>query len=407
MNIAPYKLVLGLPGIKLLMLIGMLARIPATAAGMAITLHVLTSLKLGYGEAGIAGALGMIGVGVGSPVLGRMVDKVGLRPVLIVTTAAQAVYWTIAPQLNFTLLLALGFLNGVLSIPIFGVMRQFMAALVPVAQRRSAFALDSIAVEMSYMIGPAAAVAAVTAFNSHVTMIGVGIGLTAAGLALIVLNPPTQSAEEEASAEGAAAIPRRRWITPALVTLLVITAATTFVLSATELSVVALLNNGGATQWTGLVIGIWCVYSIVGGFVYGAMRRAASPLLLVGVMGALTIPIGLIGGGWWWLTLALIPCGVLCAPSLASTVDTVSKWVPAGVRGEAMGLHGAALTAGIAAGAPLAGAVIDAFGPAWGFAAAGGAGVLLALLALPLWPRTPRPAAAPVVPAAQQVGASA
>ncbi|WP_162908218.1 MFS transporter, partial [Allorhizocola rhizosphaerae] len=368
MNIAPYKMVLGVPGLKLLMLIGLLARIPATAAGMAITLHVLTSLGLGYGEAGVAGALGMIGAGIGSPFLGRMVDRVGLRPVLIVTTAAQAVYWSIAPQLSFPFLVALGFVNGLLSIPIFGVMRQFMAALVPVEQRRSAFALDSMAVELSYMVGPAAAVAAVTAFNSHVTMYAVGIGLAVAGLALIVLNPPTQSAEEEAqaSASGAIRIPRRQWITPALVTLLAVTAATTFILSATELSVVAVLNNGGATQWTGLVIGLWCAYSLIGGFVYGALRRAASPLLLVGVMGALTIPLGLVGGGWWWLTLALIPCGVLCAPSLASTVDTVSQWVPASVRGEAMGLHGTALTIGIAVGAPTAGAIIDAYGPGWG-----------------------------------------
>jgi predicted MFS family arabinose efflux permease len=53
-----------------------------------------------------------------------------------------------------------------------------------------------------------------------------------------------------------------------------------------------------------------------------------------------------------------------------------------------MGLHGGALTAGIAAGAPVAGAVIDAFGPGWGFATAGACGALLVALAVPFWPRT-------------------
>lgn len=390
MNIAPYKLVLGLPGLKLLTLVGFLARVPATAAGMTITLHVLTALGLGYGEAGVAGALGMIGAGVGSPLAGRLVDRIGLRPVLIVTTAAQSVYWLIAPELSFTLLVAFGFLNGLLSIPIFGVMRQFMAAMVPVKQRRSAFAIDSMAVELSYMIGPALAVAAVTAFDSRVTMYAVGAGLLASGVALIIMNPPTRSAEEEAAGSDAA-VPRRQWLTPRMVTVLAVTAATTFILSATELSVVAVLRNDGADQWIGLVIGLWCVYSLIGGFIYGGLHRPVSPLLLIAGLGALSMPIGLVGGGWWWLILALVPAGVLCAPALASTVDVVSQWVPAGARGEAMGLHGSALTVGVAAGAPVAGVVIDAFGPGWGFAAAGSIGVLLVLIALPFWPRNPDP----------------
>lgn len=385
MNIAPYKIVLGLPGLRALMLIGFLARIPATAVSMTITLHVVISLGLGYGEAGVAGAVAMAGVGVGSPLAGRLIDRVGLRPVLIVTTVAQGLYWVIAPHLSYMALVTLGFVAGVLSLPIFSVMRQFVAALVPAEQRRTAFAVDSMAVELSFMLGPALAVAAVTSLSSRLTMYGVAVGLVASGLLLIIRNPPIRSAQEEA--ERSVAVPRRRWLTPSMVTLLGITMATTFVLAATELSVVSVLNNEGATAWTGLVIGLWCAYSIVGGFIYGALSRSLSPLLIIGGMAALTLPIGLVGGGWWWLTLALVPAGLLCAPSLASTVDTVSHWVPSGARGEAMGLHGTALTVGVAAGAPLAGAVIDAFGSAWGFATAGGVGLLMVLIAVPFWPR--------------------
>ena len=57
--------------------------------------------------------------------------------------------------------------------------------------------------------------------------------------------------------------------------------------------------------------------------------------------------------------------------------------VPAGARGEAMGLHGSAITTGMAIGGPMAGAVIDAMGPAWGFVVSGLAGMVLALAALP------------------------
>jgi MFS family permease len=387
MNIAPYRLVLGLPGLKLLMVIGFLARIPATAAGMVTTLHVITALHLDYAAAGVAGALGMAGVGLGSPLLGRLVDRLGTRPIMIVTTVAQCVYWLVAPELSYPVLVACAFVSGLLTIPIFTVMRQFVAALTPVEQRRTAFALDSMAVELSYMLGPALAVAVVTGLNSQVAMYLVGAGLVVAGISLIVLNPPIRSEAEAAQGMGAP-LRLRQWITPGMVAVLCVTSATTFILSATELSVVAVLNNGGVTQFTGLVIGLWCLYSLVGGFVYGALPRTISPLALIFGLGLLTIPLGLLAGApWWWLILALIPTGLVCAPSLASTVDTVSKWVPARARGEAMGLHGAALTIGIACGAPVAGAIIDAFGPGWGFAVAGACGALLVAVVLPFWPR--------------------
>jgi MFS family permease len=396
MTLTPYRLVLAHPRMRAVTVLGFLSRIPATAAGMTLTLHVITTLKLGYAEAGIAGALGMVGIGVGSPLAGRLVDRLGPRPVVIVTTIAQCGYWAVAPSLSYRWLVITAFASGVLCIPVFGLMRQYMAALVPIEQRRTAFAVDSMAVELSYMLGPALAVAGVTAIGSTATMYAVGAGLVAAGIAMTVMNPPVQSEEE---ARDTSTVPRRVWLNRGMIAVLLATATTTFVLSATELSVVAQLNNAGATAWTGLVIALWCVYSLVGGFVYGGLRRPVSPVLLVGGLGLMTLPVALVAGGWWWLlVLLLIPGGLLTAPSLAATVDSVSSCVPASARGEAMGLHGTALTIGIAAGSPVAGAVIDAFGPAWGYATAGGVGLLLILVAAPFWPRH-ADAVAPAEPA--------
>jgi MFS family permease len=392
MNMAPYRLVLAQPGMRSLMLFGLLSRIPATAAGMVVTLHVVTSLGLGYAQAGAAGAAGMAGVGVGSPLAGNLVDRLGLRPVLVVTTVAQGAYWAVAPSLGYRWLIVSAFVSGVFSIPLFTVMRQFLAAMVPQEQRRTAYALDSMAVEVAYMTGPALAVAGVTSVGSAYTMYAVGAGLAVGGLILLARNPAIRSADEQAGLSEP--VSRRQWLNRRMAVLLGVTAATTLILSATELSAVATLRHNGATAWTGAVIGLWCAYSLVGGFVYGAVHRTVSPLLLVGAMAALTVPAGLIGGGWWWLILTLLPAGLLCAPSITATVDTVSSWAPAAARGEAMGLHGTALTVGVAIGAPAAGAVIDGFGSTWGFAMAGGVGLSLVLLAIPFWPRVrTRPAA--------------
>ncbi|WP_188192995.1 MFS transporter [Nonomuraea sp. SYSU D8015] len=390
MAIDPYRQLLKIPGIPTLLLVGMLARVPATATTMALTLHVATVLGLGYTKAGLITMASTIGMAIGSPLSGRLVDKHGLRPVIIVTTVAQMVFWACAWTLPFPVLVGAAALAGLLGPPVFSVTRQCLAAMVPPQQRRTGFSLDSMLVELSYMMGPALAVAGITILGSTVTMLLIGSGMTVAGLGLIVLNPPTRSAAEEAEhEERAGKVPRREWFTPAFGALLGTAVATTFVLAATELALVATMTNAGQTQWIGLAVGIWCVYSLVGGFVYGGLPRGFSPLTLIAAMGLLTAPVGLASGDWRWLVLALLPAGILCAPSLSSAVDRLSSWVPATARGEAMGFHGTALLIGNAAAAPVAGAVIDGPGPAWAFMVAGLVGVAMVLVALPFWRRRP------------------
>ncbi|MFG1701633.1 MFS transporter [Nonomuraea sp. M3C6] len=395
MALDPYRRLLKIPGVPTLLLVGLLARIPYTATGMALTLHVAEVMKLGYGKAGLITMASTIGMAIGSPLSGRFVDKHGLRPVLTVTTVVQAAFWACAWALPFPALVGAAALAGLLALPVFSVTRQCLAALVPVPQRRIGFALDSMLVELSYMTGPALAVAGVTTLGSGVTMTVIGVGMTAAGLGLIVLNPPTRSAVE--LAEQAVKVPRRQWLTPGFAALLGTTAAATFVLTASELSLVATMNHAGQTAWVGLAVGIWCVYSLIGGFVYGGLSRGFSPLVLIASMGLLTVPVGLATGDWRWLVLALLPAGLLCAPSLSSTVDALTRWVPAGARGEAMGFHGTALLIGGATSAPIAGAIIDGSGPAWAFVVAGLVGVAMVAIAAPFWRRRPAVSPAPVM----------
>jgi MFS family permease len=404
MTLEPYRRVLALPGVRPLILLALLARVPVTAVGVTLTLHVVLDLHHGYGAAGLVGAASTVGTALGAPLLGRLVDRRGLRQMLAVTTVAEAVFWAVAPALPFSALLIAALVGGLLTLPIFSVIRQSLAALVPEPQRRPAYALDSMSVELSFMAGPALAVLVITAVSARFAMVLVGAGIVLAGAALFALNPPTRPAEEGRAGAEATPVPRREWLRPRLVALLAAGTATTVVLVGTDVALVAALREAGQVGWTGAVIALWGAYSLAGGFVFGMVRRPLSPLLLAGLLAAFTVPVGLAGSwGWGWLCLAILPAGALCAPSLAASADAVSRLVPAGARGEAMGLHGSALTVGMAAGAPLAGAVIDATTPAWGFAAAGLAGAALTLAALltpasrgvPGRPRTRTPQAVP------------
>jgi MFS family permease len=404
MALDPYKRLFRLPGVRTLLLVGLIARIPTTATGMALTLYVVNGLGLGFGQAGLVTMASTVGMAVGSPLTGRLVDKYGLRPILTVTTVAQAAFWAGAWALPYAALVVAAAVAGLLGQPVFSVIRQCLAAMVPVEHRRAGFSLDSMLVELAYMVGPALAVAGMTTLGSGPTLATIAVGLTGSGVALIALNPPTRSAEELKAP--AMKVPRRQWLTPAFVALLGTVAAATFVLTATELALVGTMEHAGQTPWIGLAVAIWCLYSLAGGFVYGGLSRGVSPLALIAGMGLLTVLASLAGGDWWWLMLALLPAGVLCAPSLSSTVDTVSRWVPAGARGEAMGFHGTALLIGGALSAPVAGAIIDAHGPAWAFVVAGLTGVAMVLVALPFWRRRPQPVEVPAEVTEQVVATS-
>ncbi|MCF6476409.1 MFS transporter [Nonomuraea sp. MG754425] len=395
MALDPYRRLLRIPGVPTLLLVGLLARVPTTAVGMALIMHVAQVMGLGYARAGLISTAWTVGMAVGSPLAGRFVDRHGLRPVLAVTTVAQAAFWAGAWALPFPALVVASVLAGLLALPVFSVTRQCLAAMVPLDQRRSGFALDSMLVELSYMIGPALAVAGITMAGSGVTLTAIGVGMTVAGVSLFLLNPPTRSAEE--AEEQGAKVPRRQWLTPSFAALLGTAAAATFVLTASELSLVATMNEAGQTAWVGLAMAIWCVFSLTGGFVYGGLSRGFSPLVLIAAMSLLTIPVALAGGGWYWVVLALLPAGLLCAPSLSATADVLTRWVPGGARGEAMGYHGTALTVGGAVASTVAGAVIDGSGAEWGFVLAGVVGLAMVLVALPFWrsrPRRPEPSVA-------------
>lgn len=369
---APYRQVLALAGVRRLMLVAVLARIPAAAGGIVLTLHVLWDLDRGYAAAGVVAATVTIGTAIGAPLLGRMVDTLGARPVLAVTTAAEALFWFLAPSASYRSLLVLAAITSVFRLPVFSLIRQSLAALVPTSQRRGGYALDSMSVELSYLAGPALAVLAATQYTPRVTMFMLGTAIVGAGTALIMLNPVVR-AEEPATK-----VPTSRRFGTALYSQLAIAAATAIVLSGTDVALVAALRAKGQTDWAGVVFGCWSCSSLIGGFIYGTARRPPSPAALVGLLGIATIPIGF-AEGWPWLGLAILPAGLFCAPALASCADAVSQLAPPSASGEIMGWHGAAMTAGMSLGAPLTGAVIDATNALAGFATVGTIGALVSL----------------------------
>jgi MFS family permease len=159
-GLATYRAVLRLPGLAPLAAVGFAARLPVTATSVVLTLHVAVGQGAGFAAAGVVGGAVTAGVALGAPLLGRVIDRRGLRPVLVVCGAAQAGFWGVAPLLDVGVLAPAALAAGLLTPPAFPVVRQSLAASVPAGHQRPAFALDAMSTEVAYAVGPALGTAA-------------------------------------------------------------------------------------------------------------------------------------------------------------------------------------------------------------------------------------------------------
>ena len=389
MSFAPYRRVLSRPGIPALLVITMLARLPITAAPLVLTLHVVLDLDRGFAAAGLIGAAFAVGGALGAPLLGRGVDRLGLRPVVVATTLVEAAFWLAAPALGFGALVAAAFTAGLLAIPVFSLSRQALSAALPPQERRAGFSLDSVGVELSFAVGPAAGIALMTATGATTTLRAVAALILVSGAALVVLDPPVHGHDPRLPAADRLAPPAPRsagearppWLTRPVAALLVVTLASTMVVTGTETAMTAVMTSLGSVEHLGLVLALWCLASLVGGLVFGASGRRPRATTVLALLAVTALPAAL-ADSWTALALLVVPTGLFCAPVMSLTAEVLTSTTPAAVRGLALGVHSSALTIGSAVGAPVIGLVVDAGDPRWGFVAVAAAGLVLAAVAL-------------------------
>ncbi|WP_255574169.1 MFS transporter [Austwickia sp. TVS 96-490-7B] len=372
------------PRVRLTLLLGVMVRVPAAAGGIILTLHVV-GMGRSYGEAGLAAMIMTIGLAVAGPWRGRLLDRRGLRRVVWPSLVVLAGCWVAAPQLAYLPLLGVCALAGLFTIPSFSIIRQAVIVAVPDHDRRTALALDAVAVEVAFMVGPLAGVWAASTWDTGLVLAGVGLCGVAAGAVLWLVDPPMREESDGTTAESGGAeevaVGPGVWLTPAVAAVFLAAVGATVVLAGTDLTVVAVMREFGATSHVGVVMAMWCVGSVVGGLVYGAWTRPVSSLWLLLGLGAATAPL-VLARDVWTLTALMVISGVWCAPTITAMVDELSRVVPERNRGEVMGWHGSCMQVGSAAGAPLAGAVVDTGGASAGFGAVAVVGMVLAVVGL-------------------------
>jgi MFS family permease len=379
MRFTTYADLARIPAVRRILILGLLIRIPIWAANIVLTLHVVQHLDRSYTQAGVLEMIYSLALAVSGPWRGRRLDRVGLRTALVPSLLVMTACWLVAPWVGYWALLGFVAVSGLFMFPIFSIVRQVLIGSVPEHQRTAVLSVDSVVVEFSFMVGPVLGVLAAVYLPTPVALLICQLASVAGGLALWAVNPSL--GVDQADTDSAASVRVRDWLSPAVVAILVICATAVVILTGEDLGIVAAMREMHHSHSIGWVLALWGLGSAVGGIVYGALHRHPPAGVLLALLAASTALVAVADGQLAFVVLLTIS-GVFCAPTITATIDDLSRAVPAGVRGEAMGWHGSALTLGGAIGAPVVGAAIDHGGWQGGFELAGALGFVSALLGL-------------------------
>ncbi|HEY6296013.1 MAG TPA: MFS transporter [Streptosporangiaceae bacterium] len=383
----PYADVFRIPGAWRFSAAGIIGRMPMSMFGLGTVLLISASTGR-YGVAGAVSASGSLAYAFSSPLVARLADSRGQRPVLLVQLAAFAIasgalIAAVLLKAPTWVFFAPGAIAGG-SMPSLGAMVRvrWSALLAGTPRLHAAFSFESVADELCFVIGPAA----VTLLATEVfPAAGVGVSalLCLAGTLWFAAQrrtepPPARAAATPKGARRGAPAPGLFVLTPLYVML-----GAMFV--SIDLSTVSFAQHFGHKPLAGFILGTYALGSATGGFWYGS-RQWRSPIQN---RFAVTLILTVLGVATFWaqpnlitLTCVIYVCGLTIAPTLIAGFSLLEEQARPGRSTEAMSWISSGIGVGLAAGSSVVGFIIDAHGPRAGYVFAASCGAASAVTCL-------------------------
>jgi predicted MFS family arabinose efflux permease len=321
-----------------------------------------------------------IGILAWAPIRGRLVDRLGPTPVLLLLAApslAADVALILAGREGAATaaLVAIAFVAGATLPPVTSAFRMvFGKMIVAGGDEHAGFALLSMVGEITFLTGPLLA-GALIALGSSTLAVAVAAALSAAGAVAFATSrrsrsqPPVESRHAGLSPPGG----------PGLRT--VLGAAVFFGINFGLLDVAypAFATDHGSPASAGFLLAAIALGIGGGSFAYGLRARDPAETMrlypaLCGLAAAGLAPLAA-ADSIAVLGLLSVVCGVCFAPLTVSANLAIERFAPLS-RAEAFSWLGALYGAGAAVGAPLGGQLVDSIGPRAGIAAGCAAMVL-------------------------------
>jgi MFS family permease len=349
------------------------SRFPMAALGVLFVLHA-RDLGHSYAAGGAIAAASAIGTAIGAPLLGRLIDTRGQTLILIATSVVCAAALTGAALLHGVVLIAgLAMLAGFMQPPVAAAARAVWGRLLDSTRLHSILALEASLQELAFMLGPIVLVSVVAAGTPSRGLIGAAVIVLVSTL-FYALGPEPRAMRGRTRTTrrprgGAMALPGVR-------TLVVLAVTLGMSFGALEVAIAAFAEDSGHTGATGILLGAWALGSLIAGLVAARRGPAADPVdelirlhvLLTGCNALLILTPGLIGLG-----VLLLIAGVAIAPLFAVLYRLLAEVADEDSVTEAYSWELTGITAGVAIGSAVAGALASSAGPREAFAAAAAA----------------------------------
>jgi MFS family permease len=379
-----YLDLLRVPGAAPLIVGAAIGRLPYAMNLLALIL-LLRAEGFTYAEVGIVTGAAGLGVGATAPV-GRLVDRIGQTPVLVATGclsfALQAGLLAAAVSgAGIVPLTALGLASGAATPPVSPCMRTLWPQLVERDRLDTAFAFDALQLEVFFVVGPLLVAGIATALSPEAAFL-TGFTLQAAGAFVFASARASRRWRPRPRPEGG----RRGAMSAAGIrTLVAAVAIAAIALGVLEIGIAAFAEREASRSDSGWLFALWAVGSLAGGLWYGARSWQAPAdrrfLIVSGVLALGLVPLPLAGSMPVFAVLVVV-AGLGLAPSTAAGYTLIGELAPLGSMTEAYAWQIVAFVVGGAAGAWLAGALVDAVSVEAALACAplaAGAGLLVAL----------------------------
>ncbi|MFD4440501.1 MFS transporter [Nocardia sp. NPDC058519] len=381
----PYAALFKAPGAVAFSAAGFVARIPLAMMAIGI-ITMISQLRGEYALAGAVSATFTASTAIVGPQVSRLVDRLGQGRVLppamglsvlgsaalLLSARYDAPTWT---------LFAAAALAGTLPNMSAMVRARWSYVHADSPQMHTAFSLESVVDELTYVTGPALAVVLSTALFPEAGPL-LAVILLMVGVLLFVPQKRTEPAvRADVPADEKASAIR----IPAVRMLASILAAGGVIVGTVDVVSVAFAEQLGTPASAGIVVAAYAAGSALSGLAFGAYRLSM-PLprqLALAVAGTMltTLPLLLVDG-IPALAVAMFVSGAFFAPTMILIMRLVERTVPAAALTEGMTWALTGLSAGIALGALISGTVVDRSGQAAGFAVAVVAGTVALTVAL-------------------------
>ena len=349
------------PGVFRVLGSQLLARFPFGMLSIILLLHIQQAYG-DYTSAGLVLATQSIGQAISGPMSSRLMGRLGMRPVLSVTSLVCSILLFTIALVHLPLLIVAGIalLIGLSTPPVTPAVRTIYPKLVPSSQLSALFSLDAAAQELIWVLGPVVAVFVTSQFGTSTGLL-VAAGFMLLGGAWFILSPAVGRVQLLRSKRGFGAVLRH----PTVIISTVVGFFFVASFAAIEAGVVAAFagpGGGHGSMESGIVLALFAGGSLVGGLLIGHREmRSTSLLLRILVVLAGTLA-SLVSLNMWWLGTVLFLGGLGTAPAFAAISSIVSSTVKFSETAEAFGWVGTGQLVGVATGSALAGIAIDIAG---------------------------------------------